>query len=79
MAHRCCQQRALWRKVKAGAHMSEDEECRSQNLLVPAKAPNSMDIKFGERHATIQGLLWCPANGVIPEIEIVRLNSFKNA
>ena len=29
--------------------------------LVPAKAPNSMDLKIGETHAIVQYLLWCPA------------------
>ena len=29
--------------------------------LVPAKTPNSMDVKIGETHAIVQCLLWCPA------------------
>ena len=28
--------------------------------LVPAKTPNSMDVKIGETHAIVQYLLWCP-------------------
>ena len=30
-------------------------------VLVPAKTPNSMDVKIGETHAIVQCLLWCPA------------------
>ena len=29
--------------------------------LVPAKTPNSMDVKIGKTHAIVQCLLWCPA------------------
>ena len=29
--------------------------------VVPAKTPNSMDVKIGETHAIVQYLLWCPA------------------
>ena len=39
----------------------EPPEKFSHKGLVPAKTPNSMDVKIGETHAIVQYLLWCPA------------------
>ena len=34
---------------------------KQSSILVPAKTPNSMDVKIEETHAIVQCLLWCPA------------------